>query len=163
LIKESGIVEEIKEELALVSIKRSEMCAQCPQEGHCRLISEQGIRQVWAVNLAGAKPGEKVTLGIGEKKLLKASLVFYIIPLLALFLGAGLGKWISKTGYQFPIEGMLGKTINNLLFSADNPSLILGGVFLLVSFLGIWLWNQRKLKQSEFRPRVLEVLRDGEE
>ena len=158
MIRETGKVYEIKSGLALVEVKRSELCQNCPSKAHCSLVADEGIRKVWAENPIGAKQGDMVVIAIGGKKLIKASLLFYVIPLLALFAGAGLGKLISLSGYRLAISGMLGNTLNNILFEADNPSLFLGGFFLLLSFIFIWLWAKGKSKRAEFRPQIIEVL-----
>ena len=143
---EIGLIEEVKDDLARVKI------AQAGSES-----AQEGI--IWAKNLAGAKIGDKVLIVMPEKNLTKAGISFYLIPLVALFLGAGIGKWISSQKNLIPLlEAKFGITISLLLLDADNPSLILGILALLLAFFLLRSSIQKRLKSSEFQPKVIRVL-----
>jgi len=82
-----------------------------------------------------------------EQKLPGPGIGFYLIPLLALFLGAGIGKWISlQKNLIIPAEAKLGRAAH-LLLGADNPSLILGVLCLILS-LGL-IWNRARPKTGK--------------
>ena len=46
-------------------------------------------------NALGAEPGEAVVIGMAEGALLRATGLGYLLPLLALLGGAGLGQWLG--------------------------------------------------------------------
>lgn len=75
------------------------------------------------VNPVGAMPGEAVVVGLPEGALLKASGAAYLVPLLALLLGAGLGQLLGR-----PAGG--------------EPGAIAGGLTGLL-LAGIWLKRRR--------------------
>lgn len=72
-------------------------------------------------------------------KVFHPGLALYLVPLIALFLGAGIGKWVSlRINLLLPsAEARMGITASRLLLGSDNPSLILGCLFLILSFAAI--------------------------
>ena len=85
------------------------------------------------VNAIGASPGEAVVVGLPEGALLQASAAAYVVPLLALLLGAGLGQ-------------MLGGKENGELAAT------LGG---LIGLLLAGLWLKRRRSGQAGNPAIL--------
>lgn len=50
---------------------------------------------VRVANCLNARVGDGVVLGIAEDELLRASLLMYLLPLLVLTAGAGIGQWLG--------------------------------------------------------------------
>ena len=73
------------------------------------------------------KVGDKLLIGIEEAAIIKASLIMYCLPLLALFIGAGLGV----------IIGLFLEWINS-----DGITTILASSFFLMSFPLLSYWQK---------------------
>ncbi len=86
-------------------------------------------------NPIGATPGEPVVVGLPEGSLLKASAMAYLLPLLFVFLGAGLAHLLA--GHE---NGELGATIGSL------TGLVLAG---------FWLKTRRPARSVE--PVILRL------
>ncbi len=74
-------------------------CSGCSQSAGCstsvlnKMVKRQALEVVseFALNR-----GDKVLIGVDEGKLIQGSALVYLLPLLALFLGAGLGLALSE-------------------------------------------------------------------
>lgn len=97
--KESeGIVIEVNGSMAKVKASRHGDCKNC---GAC---PGDGATVLEAKNPVGAKPGQHVIFEIKEANMLKAAFVVYIVPLIAIFLGALFGTWLAeKVGQSIKI------------------------------------------------------------
>lgn len=83
--QQEGVVLEIIGNLAKVKTSRHndcENCGACP--GNSAMVLE-------ALNTVGAKPGQRVAVEVQEINMLKAAFIVYILPLIAVFVGALLG------------------------------------------------------------------------
>jgi sigma-E factor negative regulatory protein RseC len=59
-----------------------------------------------ARNAVGAREGDRVVVGVSESGLLGAALAVYLVPILALLAGAGLGTTIGGAGSRaWPLLG----------------------------------------------------------
>lgn len=89
--KESeGVVIEVSGKMAKVKSSRHgdcKNCGACPGDNATVLDVE---------NPLGAKPGQRVVFEIKEENMLKAAFIVYILPLIAIFIGAFLGGWICQ-------------------------------------------------------------------
>ena len=87
---ETGIVTNINGTMAIVKVpKRSSCCENCEKE-ICD-ISEDGI-ETEAINMAGAKIGQKVKLVMKSYTFVKGAILIFIVPVIALIAGAIFGK-----------------------------------------------------------------------
>lgn len=87
--QQEGIVLEVIGKMAKVKASRHsdcENCGSCP--GNTAIVVE-------AYNAAGAKPGQLVAIEIREVNMLKAAFVVYMMPLLAVFVGALAGNYVA--------------------------------------------------------------------
>lgn len=84
--QQEGIVLEVMNgNLAKVKTSRHndcENCGACP--GNSAMVLE-------ALNDIGAKPGQRVAIEVKEINMLKAAFIVYILPLIAVFVGAMIG------------------------------------------------------------------------
>ena len=86
---EEGIVTEISNGVALISISESSFCEECTAKIFCH--TENNIKSVAAKDLVGVKAGDIVQISIRGKKLVAASIILYFIPLLFLVGGIIIG------------------------------------------------------------------------
>jgi hypothetical protein len=80
---------------------------------------------------------------------LKPRLTHYLIPLLASSAGVVAGKWISLQKNIFQaLESKLGKWVH-LAMGADNPSLILGALGLILGAVLVWGLSRKEPGKEE--------------
>jgi len=91
---EVGTVIETSGGTAKVLVKRNSACDHCPSRSCCTSLGGD-LKRVDVSNVIGAKKGQKVKVGISPKAVLKASFVLYMIPILALIIGALLGNYLG--------------------------------------------------------------------
>lgn len=93
--QQEGIVLEVVGDMAKVKTSRHndcENCGACP--GNSAMVLD-------ALNPVGAKPGQRVAIEVQEINMLKAAFIVYILPLIAVFIGAVLGNlFAQKTGNE---------------------------------------------------------------
>lgn len=156
------MVKETKDGRALVALGIPLPCAGCagkqaPAEG-----PEKSKALVWAKNSAAAQTGDRVAVSVPELKPGLPTIAFYALPLSAILLGAGIGKWVSSQAFIFQaLEARVGNKAASLILTSDNPSLVLGLIFLLTGFLAVRVWAKRLMRGVEFQPDLVRVL--GEE
>ena len=88
--QQEGIVLEVIGNMAKVKTSRHndcENCGACP--GNSAMVLE-------ALNSVGAKPGQRVAIEVQEINMLKAAFIVYILPLIAVFIGALLGGVVAQ-------------------------------------------------------------------
>lgn len=88
--QQQGIVISVAGEMARVKTSRHndcENCGACP--GNAAIVLD-------ARNPLGAKPGQAVMLEVQEVGMLKSAFIVYMMPLIAMFLGALAGGWAAE-------------------------------------------------------------------
>lgn len=88
--QQEGIVLEVVGDMAKVKTSRHndcENCGACP--GNSAMVLD-------ALNQVGAKPGQRVAIEVQEINMLKAAFIVYILPLIAVFIGALLGGVLAQ-------------------------------------------------------------------
>ena len=92
MIEEEGVVAEIDGNIAKVAVMKKSACEQCAAAGVCHPGDQEYLE---ASNPLGAVKGQKVKVVIAPQVYLKASIILYGIPMVALIAGAILGKNIA--------------------------------------------------------------------
>jgi len=141
-MQETGIVKSIDGMNARVLIKRgSSPCDHCTEES-CT-IPEDGI-ETDAINVAGAKVGQKVKIAMRSYTYYKGAILIYVLPVFALIAGAILGK------IYFPIY----------FYGTDSDLLSAVGGFLmfLSSLLLVKLIVKRMETNTESKSIIESVL-----
>ncbi|NCA71112.1 MAG: Fis family transcriptional regulator [Sphingobacteriia bacterium] len=118
MIEASGRVTAIDGRFAEVQTERRSPCGGCAARGGCgtslleRVFSRVPPR-VRAVNRIGARIGDPVVIGVSERGLLTAALAVYLVPILALILGALGGDLLAArfAGAGGDLAGLLGGLI----------------------------------------------------
>lgn len=92
--REEGMVIEAQEHIAKIKAARHSECKSC---GACP-GNDSAI--VTAKNDLGAVPGQRVIFELDETNSLKGAFVVFVLPLIAVFMGAVLGGFVgSAAGY----------------------------------------------------------------
>lgn len=134
--QQEGIVIEVEGRIAKVKTSRHndcENCGACP--GNSAIV-------ISAFSPMQVKPGQRVVVEVQEINMLKAAFVVYLMPLLAIFLGALAGYGIA--GY-FAMDG--------LVFSAAG-----GILFLLISIWYIKYYDYTSSTNEKMRPVITRIL-----
>ncbi|MEW6676070.1 MAG: SoxR reducing system RseC family protein [Nitrospirota bacterium] len=142
-MEEIGIVKSIEGVIAKVVVERKSICDQCTV-GTCKVT--EGGAEIDALNSVSAHVGQKVRVVLKPYTYLKGSMIVYGVPVLALIIGAILGKEIFSQ--QF--DGI----------DSDIVSAIFGFGAFIISFIAIKLWSNKLEKKIEIKPVIEEILND---
>ncbi len=144
MITEQAVVQDIRENIAVVKVERSEACGNCAARGMCQALGGQSKEMlVEVLNDKHAKPGDVVEISIPSKPFLKSMSVVYMIPVMSLIAGLFLGMEFGKRT------------------DIINPSLagFLGAMIFLAGAFGFARWYDRKAQQNiEYWPRISRVI-----
>ena len=147
MLEQEVTVVAVEGELAWVEGERKSACGKCGMRGGCGTGILQSVFSPPPVrfpvrNSHAAEPGDQVIIGVPESAFLKGSLLAYLMPILALILGAYLGE---------------------VLFAGEGQvAAIVGGVGGLFAAL---YWLRRRFRNpiyhSRYQPRMLRRLERG--
>jgi len=129
--------------LALVKTVRSSACESCSARHSCSGQDAGGSEmEVEAINVADAAVGDRVQIAIESKTLLSAAFLLYVLPIVAMAIGAAVGDdWGPKMGYD-----------------ATLTSIVLGmGAFAAAFCIVRWYAN-RKASGNAYRPRITRIV-----
>jgi sigma-E factor negative regulatory protein RseC len=148
VIEELGTVVAVHGELAEVESRRRSACGSCEVKGACGTsLLERffGRRRLLLTvhNPIGARPGDRVVVGVPEQALLTASFAAYMVPLLAMLGGGVAGDMLASGISQQHGDGLS----------------ILGGVAGLAAAL-LWLGRFSRARARGDRYRAV-ILRQG--
>jgi sigma-E factor negative regulatory protein RseC len=143
VIEASARVVAVDGDRARVAVERQTACGSCAAKGGCgtRLISDwlpQRQLSFELDNQIGARPGDRVIVGLDESRMQRYALQLYAIPLAGLLLGA-------VGGHQFfAYQG----------WPAEPGSMLLG--LLGVAAALHWVWRRgRRMKTRDSGIRLL--------
>lgn len=139
-----GIVKSVEGSTAKVLVEAGASCCDQCQKGTCD-ISTRGV-ETEAFNLARAKVGQKVNVDMKTVTYLKGAVIFYVLPVFALFIGAILG-WDYLPEY----------------FRAADPNLLSAGggfALLLISLVFVKVLSGRMERKTEHKSVIESVIED---
>jgi sigma-E factor negative regulatory protein RseC len=145
-MSEEGVVLQIMGGLAQVETIQQEACHSCGARGACHALGGGKRRIINAINQVGASVGDKVLLAMPRKGVLGASALVYMVPVLALLVGAMVGK---QLGPSWGLEGQTG-------------AVLLGALGLLVAWLVLRAVSKRLAGRKELTVKVVRILQQGE-
>ncbi|TSA39799.1 MAG: Fis family transcriptional regulator [Methylococcaceae bacterium] len=125
MIEEVAIVVKIENHQVWVESGSNSGCGGCQQKASCTTNAIGSVLKKKSVPVdcdLQLKTGDQVIVAIDENLLLRASLLLYFVPLMALFTGAGMADW--------------------LLEDAANTDLWIAGSAVLSFLLSLWLINK---------------------
>ena len=151
MIEETGLVVSVQGDLAEVEGQSRSACGGCAVDDACgtsRLARYLGPRRLSlrALNAIGARPSERVVIGLPEGALLEASVLAYLAPLAALVGGAVVGA--SVVGRIAPAYTQVASVLAGL-----------GGLAAALAWL-VRLIRAKSLDER-YRPRILRRLAAG--
>ena len=127
----AGVVTAVENGVATVRFQRSAMCSHC---GGCLAIGEKEL-ETRVPNTLHAKVGDRVEVSMAGRRVLEASAIAYVVPLLFLLLGIWLGSYLS-----------------------DVFALLFGVAGCALAFLVLRRLEKRKGFTQKFRPRMTGIL-----
>ncbi|MFI3199024.1 MAG: SoxR reducing system RseC family protein [Methylococcaceae bacterium] len=126
MIEELAVVVKIENHQVWVESGQTSGCGGCQQKASCTTNAIGSVLKKKSVPVdcdIQLKTGDEVVVAIDENLLLRASLLLYLMPLIALFTGAGIADWMLPDNGQY----------------AD---LWIAGCALLSFLLSLWLINK---------------------
>ncbi|MEY8762257.1 MULTISPECIES: SoxR reducing system RseC family protein [Clostridium] len=131
-----GVVIEVGQDFAKVRASKHGDCK------NCGLCAGDDAAIVSAVNPVDAKVGQHVVFEVKEKNMLKAAFIVYILPLIAIFVGALLGTWVGNYVGHSEIAFQIG-----------------GGIIVFfISLLYIKMYDKSTGKNDAMKPIIRRVL-----
>jgi len=146
MIEEVGTVVELKSKMiAVVMCTKSSLCENCATNGNCALGDDDNTRLIEVHNLLGAEVGEQVRIATTTKSFLQSSFLLYIVPLIALVIGA--------------IAGML---VGEAIPAGIDPNLLsaIFGVFFMSGSFVILRVGSSVLNKESYMPKIIEILKE---
>jgi len=140
-VREIGCVVSLRSDTAVVGMPMSGACKNC---GICMIADNGKEVLVLAKNSAGAAEGDTVEIEVRAGKVVAAAFIVYMIPVFMTIIGFVVGNWMAGGAED------------------ANLPIILAVVFLVASFVGVWLYDRRLRKTEEFTAVVTRVLSDEE-
>jgi len=90
---ERGVVSKVKGNKATVRFERQSACDKC----HMCAVTKDGMKvEIVIENTLGANEGDYVEVEMGEKYVLTAATIVYVIPLILTGVGIGIGTLINE-------------------------------------------------------------------
>jgi len=140
-VRETGCVVSVNDDAAVVAMPKSPECEKC---GSCMIAGEGKQVLLLAKNSAGAGAGDAVEIEISAGRVIAAAFIIYMIPVLMTIVGFLVGNAIAGGAED------------------ANLPIVLSVVFLVVSFLCVWLYDL-KLRRVERREAVVTRILTDEE
>jgi len=151
MIEETGLVVSVQGDLAEVEGQPHSTCGGCAVDGACgtsllaRYLGPKRL-SLQAHNPIGAKPGERVIIGLPESALLEAAVLAYLMPLAALVGGAVAGALIA---------GLIAPVYTEVLSAVTGLGGLAAALAWLVGFI------RASSSDGRYRPLILHRLSAG--
>ena len=94
---------EVQPGRARVQTRRSGACESCKARGGCSGLGGGRDARVWVTDTLGVGEGDEVLIAVPEGTVVRASLLLYLLPVLALLGGAVLGNRLAP-GLGLPAD-----------------------------------------------------------
>jgi len=141
--KEGAVVINVTPEGALVRVKKSDACCNCPSSKLC-YMGDSGQRDILVRNPIGAKEGQRVEIEIKDGLFVKASFIIYILPIFGLIFGGIIGRWAI--------------TILRMNIRQDIGAVIGGLSCMIIVFILISLISRRESYMKTYRPVITKII-----
>ena len=139
-----GIVTKIYSSNAWVKCTKSAACESCSAKSFCDTAggSDDDV-EVEAINVAGAKVDDRVTISFETSSLLKVSFLVYMVPVLFLILGVVIGDKIAA------------------IFNYDQSifSVLAGFLFLFAAFFFVKTKGKELSMKEAYQPKIIKILK----
>lgn len=131
------VVKVLNNGMAEVELKRHSACSSC---GGCKQIKESRFE---VVNPIDAREGDMVLLAMSTRNLITAVLIVYLLPLINLLIGFGLGSWINS---YFKIG------------TGEGVAIVCGLILMGVTFFFVRFYDRQMGLKSGFKPQITRIL-----
>ena len=148
MIEEVGTVVELKgKHTAVVMCQKSSLCENCATDGNCIMGDDDKTRFIEVQNTLGATVGELVRIATTTKSFLQSSFLLYIVPLIALVIGA-----------------IVGKLVGDNVATGLDPNLLsaIFGVFFMAGSFVILRVGSSALEPESYMPKIVAIIHDEE-
>ena len=139
---EQGIVLRTDSEAAWVKTTRSSACQGCTARNSCHTLGNSQDMEVKAINIAGAKTGDRIVLSFETRSLLKATFLIYVFPIIFLVIGAVCGHMLA------PFTSM----------SPSALSVLLGFAFFFAALRIMKARANKMAAQNAYQPKITRIL-----
>lgn len=133
MIEELAVVVKIENHQVWVESGSNSACGGCLQKASCTTNAIGSVLKKKSVPVDSdiqLKTGDEVMVAIDENLLLRASLFLYLVPLIALFAGAGMADWLLADGMYADLwiagSAVLGFLVSLRIINKMQSLLILG-------------------------------------
>ena len=120
MIEELAVVVKIENHQVWVESGQNSACGGCQQKASCTTNVLGSVLKKKSVPVDSdiqLKTGDQVMVAIDESLLLRASLLLYLLPLIALFTGAGIADWfLADTAAPYADLLIAGSAFLSFLF-----------------------------------------------
>jgi sigma-E factor negative regulatory protein RseC len=120
MIEELAVVVKIENHQVWVESGQNSVCGGCHQKASCTTNALGSVLKKKSVPVDSdiqLKTGDEVMVAIDESLLLRASLLLYLVPLIALFTGAGIADWLLADNTAYADLWIAGSAILSFLIS----------------------------------------------
>ena len=120
MIEELAVVVKIDHHQVWVESGQTSGCGGCQQKASCTTNAIGSVLKKKSVPVdcdIQLKTGDEVVVAIDENLLLRASLLLYLMPLIALFTGAGIADWMLPDNGQYADLWIAGSALLSFLLS----------------------------------------------
>jgi sigma-E factor negative regulatory protein RseC len=120
MIEESAVVVKIENHQIWVESGQNSACGGCQQKASCTTQAISSVLKKKSVPVdsdIALKVGDAVMVAIDENLLLRASLILYLLPLIALFTGAGMVDWLLADSVRYKDLWVAGSAVLSFLLS----------------------------------------------
>jgi sigma-E factor negative regulatory protein RseC len=120
MIEELAKVVKIENHQVWVESGQNNACGGCLQKASCTTNALGNVLKKKSVPVDSniqLKTGDEVMVAIDESLLLRASLLLYLLPLIALFTGAGIADWLLADNILYVDLWIAGSAFLSFLFS----------------------------------------------
>lgn len=120
MIEELAVVVKIENHQVWVESGQNSACGGCLQKASCTTNAIGSVLKKKSVPVDSGiqlKTGDQVMVAIDENLLLRASLLLYLAPLIALFTGAGMADWLLADNAMYADLWIAGSAVLSFLVS----------------------------------------------
>ena len=141
MVTEEGVIEKTRNQKALVRIKKRSACTRCDSRSSCGVDSGKRI-VVEVANNVQAKVGDRVEVSVPVGSLLKLSLFVYILPVVALIIGAYLGEVCAQFLHLRP----------------SVSSIAMGALGMGITFCLLKLYDRSSRADAKYSPHITRII-----
>ena len=142
---EQGTIEQTERNRAQGRIERSASCSQCESRGACQTVGSKSM-VIDVSNSLHAKVGDRVEIGVPTHSFLKLALLVYLLPVIALIIGALLGQaW----GHSLALESSL-------------AAVLVGGLTMGLTFIILRRFDRSTREKKDYQPIMTRIILSAE-